>query len=82
MISNMVQSEKKVVYIGVKDTKYYGAYTAQLLPLTIGKSYEKVQHNRNYRHWVIDDNGHTTSYPKECFITLDEYRSKQIDKIL
>jgi hypothetical protein len=51
------------------------------LPITIGKSYEVVDELDN-GYFIKNDNGYDDFYPMECFITLEEYRSLQIDNIL
>lgn len=64
-------------------------YIWQLLPITIGKSYEVMDYLKRVnisfketRYFIKNDNGYDDFYPKECFITLEEYRSLQIDKVL
>jgi hypothetical protein len=49
--------------------------------ITIGKIYKiEMLMDRGYR--IINDKGYHKSYLKQRFITVEEYRNKQLDKIL
>ena len=52
--------------------------------LTIGKTYDLISYSsRSFSPYkVLNDLGQVYSFDEERFITLDEYREKQIDKIL
>lgn len=71
----------------IKESYWMGSGFAPglLLSLTINKSYEIVDivpHYSDNRYWVRNDKDRITSFPKTCFITLDEFRNLQIDKII
>ena len=58
--------------------------------ITIGKKYtydESVNPNHPMNwvelgYWIKDDNNRDRKVPKECFVTLEEYREMQLNKIL
>lgn len=76
----------KVVYRPVSKSRqdeldlYYKIYTEQPT-LTPGKSYDVIC-DYPTRYFLENDIGNQTSYKKKYFITLDEYRSLQIDKLI
>lgn len=58
-----------------------------VLPLTIGKTYESIEYGQtivqNVRFYLIEDNnGNTTLYAANYFVTLDVWREVQINRIL
>jgi hypothetical protein len=58
------------------------------LPLTIGKTYDKVLDGEikvsNVRFYMIekDNNDETTHYAAQYFVTLDVWREQQLNRIL
>jgi hypothetical protein len=57
--------------------------------ITIGNKYKSVD-GINRTKWdddrktiyIIDDYDTITWYPKSCFISMDEYRQRQIDSVI
>ena len=63
------------------DTKHY-------TNITLGKLYdifddrEAVDVNGKIHYWIKDDRGNVRGLPKDCFITLEEWRNNKIESIL
>ncbi len=53
--------------------------------LTIGKEYKVLNYynNRNTIIWIINEDAISGdgAYPKECFITQEEYRDKKLKEL-
>ena len=53
--------------------------------LTYGKVYEvqpKPEWGNIDSHFIMCDRGHISSYMKSCFVTLEEWRDRQLRQIL
>jgi hypothetical protein len=53
--------------------------------LTLSKVYETNElYDSHYtdKYVIKDDDGNETTYPKFCFMTLQEYREKKVDELL
>lgn len=50
------------------------------LTLTIGKIYDAEGHDRDY-YFIKSDIGHMILYPKNLFLTMNEYRNKKLEEI-
>jgi hypothetical protein len=58
-----------------------------MLPLTIGKTYEKIPDGQiiaqNVRFYMIEDNnGELRHYPAQNFLPIDTWREMQLNRIL
>lgn len=59
-----------------------GSTYGKKYPLTIGKIYEITGVINEYFYSIVNDDGSDKNYPVDNFITLAEYRDKQIEEIL
>jgi hypothetical protein len=50
------------------------------LKLTIGKVYVTTDLQRGY-YFIKSDIGHMILYPKNLFLTMNEYRNKKLEEI-
>jgi len=65
----------------------YGKPRHNMLPLTIGKSYESILDGQiivqNVRFYMIEDNnGEIRHYPAQNFLPIDTWREMQLNRIL
>lgn len=51
-------------------------------PITVGKIYDVIPNQASSEYTICCDDGKNRFIPKFWFITLEEHRSKQLDKIL
>lgn len=51
--------------------------------ITLHKSYEVLSHDKyDYVYCIINDIGELTWYDSNMFMTLEEFRNSQIDKLV
>ena len=53
--------------------------------ITLDKTYEilfTIKDNDTLYFYVINDNGYTDAFPDYFFISIDEYREEQLNKLL
>jgi len=53
--------------------------------LTYGKVYEvqsKPEWADKDSHFIMCDRGYISSYRKECFVTIEEWREKKLNKVI
>jgi hypothetical protein len=78
-----------MVCVKTNTTSDCGNYTINTSYLTIGKKYEVVdvpshaQGNTTWKYnfWVLCDDSNYRFYSSELFISLDEWRERQLNKI-
>jgi hypothetical protein len=49
--------------------------------ITIGKVYDILNY-KNGHYWIWDDNANQRGIPTECFMSVEEWRDNQINKVL
>lgn len=55
------------------------------LPITIGKKYQHIKNFFSFEelyYTIIDDDGEEHNYYKEKFLTLEEFRERQIGNLV
>lgn len=52
-----------------------------VVSLIIGKEYEVEYYIPGYYSIKTENSRYTITYPKYCFITLDEYRNKRLKEL-
>lgn len=59
-------------------TKYELMYYDNITP---GKVYNILKYKLG-NYWILDDNSHQRGIPVECFMSVEEWRDNQINRIL
>ena len=52
-----------------------------VVSLIIGKEYEAEYYNADYYSIRTENSRYMITYPKYCFVTLEEYRNKRLEEI-
>ena len=78
----MIKPGDIVAYKGYNPNKYKEWYYVH--DLTIGKFYEaqSIKRGMGFYVWIIDDKGQESGYDMDIFMSVAEWRDKQIDSIL
>lgn len=65
----------------IKNYRNYEDSDSNFHNITIGKVYD-ILNFKNGNYWIWDDNDNQRGLPTECFMSLEDWRDNQINKIL
>jgi len=59
----------------------YSLEIGNIAPITPGKIYESIQTFSNKEYFITNDHGFKSWEQKENFLTLEEFREKQLNEL-